>query len=97
MEGLVDQLRKEWPATFAGTRIGELSGGAISWGTIQNKRSRKEIPRDCFVYVGPKVLVVRDRFLDWWGSQLSAVAGELGPRKEGSHQTPQSHTKAAVA
>jgi hypothetical protein len=71
---IVEQLRKEWPATFAGTRIDDLSGGAIIWGTIKNKRSRKEIPKDCFVYSGPKVLVVRDRFLDWWATQLKAAA-----------------------
>ncbi len=79
MEKLLEQLHQELPAVFAGPRIDELSGGAIAWGTIQNKRSRKEIPADCFVYSGPKVLVVRDRFLDWWATQLNAAPVNAAP------------------
>jgi hypothetical protein len=65
---LIAQLREAWPPVFAGIKIAELSGGALNWGTIQNKRSRHEIPDDCFVRSGPTVLVIRDRFLDHWVS-----------------------------
>jgi hypothetical protein len=81
LEELLRQFREAWPPAFAGTTIGELSGHALEWGTIQNKRSRKEIPADCFVYSGSKVLVVRDKFLDWWGTQLNSASAVTGPQK----------------
>ena len=69
-DDLLDQLQLEWPAIFAGPKINELSGGAIVWATIQNMRSRREIPADCFIRSGSKVLVARDKFLGWWGTTL---------------------------
>jgi hypothetical protein len=68
---VIDQLRQELPAVFAGSNSGELTGGAIHWPTVQNKRSKGEIPDDCFVRSGRRVLVHRDRFLDWWAMTLS--------------------------
>ena len=70
MQEIIDQLRKALPPIFLGSASDELTGGAICWGTIQNKRSRREIPSECFVRSGPRVLVVRDPFLDWWGATL---------------------------
>jgi hypothetical protein len=71
LQQLIEQLRQELPSVFAGTSVAELTGGAINWGTIQNKRSRREIPDQCFVRSGTRVLVLRDPFLDWWGATLS--------------------------
>jgi hypothetical protein len=71
MQDLIDELRLALPPVFLGARLDELTGDAINWGTIQNKRSRREIPDECFVRSGPRVLVRRDKFLDWWGTTLS--------------------------
>lgn len=72
MQDIVDQLRKELPATFAGPQMDKLTGGALCWRTIQNRRSRREIPEECFFRSGTSgpTLVRRDRFLDWWQSTL---------------------------
>lgn len=70
MQELIEQLRAALPPVFLGSASDELTGGAINWGTVQNKRCRGEIPDDCFVRSGPRVLVIRDKFLDWWGSTL---------------------------
>jgi hypothetical protein len=70
MKEILEQLREELPAVFLGTSASELTGDAICWGTIQNKRSRGEIPDECFLRSGSRVLVVRDPFLDWWASTL---------------------------
>jgi hypothetical protein len=64
MQRIVDELRMALPPVFAGTSINGLTGGAINWDSIQNKRSRREIPDECFCRSGTRVLVVRDPFLD---------------------------------
>ena len=66
----VEELRKSLPPVFAGMSLDERTGDAIPWRTIQNARSRNEIPSECFVYSGRKVLVRRDPFLDWWRGTL---------------------------
>jgi hypothetical protein len=71
MSTIIDELRAVLPPVFAGSSFGELTGNAIHWPTIQNKRSRREIPETCFAYAGRRVLVKRDAFLNWWGSTLS--------------------------
>ena len=71
MQHVVEELRKALPPVFAGTSLGELTGGAIHWPTIQNRRALRQIPDDCFVRSGPRVLVLRDEFLNWWGTTLS--------------------------
>ena len=75
MQGVVDELRKALPPIFAGSSLDDLTGDAIRWLTIQNKRSRREIPDECFVRSGHGrgrgvILVRRDPFLDWWGTTL---------------------------
>jgi hypothetical protein len=81
---IIDQLRKELPAIFAGKQLDELTGHAIRWSTIQNKRSERLIPTDCFVRSGTRVLVVRDPFLSWWATTLSEAAppGRTGQRHQ---------------
>jgi hypothetical protein len=56
---------------WLGIKTDELTGGAICWGTTQNRRSRGEIPDECFTRSGARVLVIRDPFLDWWATTLS--------------------------
>jgi hypothetical protein len=67
---VIDELRLALPPVFAGTSLNQLTGGAIHWPTIQNRRSAREIPDECFVRSGPRVLVIRDPFLDWWRETL---------------------------
>jgi hypothetical protein len=71
MQRVVDELRKTLPPIFAGTSLNELTGDAIHWPTIQNRRALRQIPDECFVRSGARVLVVRDPFLDWWSGTLS--------------------------
>jgi hypothetical protein len=67
---IIAKLRGTLPPVFLGSKIGELTGHAIAWGTIQNKRSRREIPDECFARTGSRVLVLRDPFLTWWAGTL---------------------------
>jgi hypothetical protein len=68
---VVEGFRKEWPPAFAGPKLNELSGNAIRWSTTQNRRSRRQIPDECFVRGGARlVIVLRDPFLDWWATTL---------------------------
>lgn len=71
VQHIIDELRKTLPPVFAGTSLGELTGNAIHWPTIQNRRALRQIPDECFVRTGPRVLVIRDPFLDWWSTTLS--------------------------
>jgi|SRR6516225_8082708 len=67
---IIAELRAVLPPVFLGSKINELTGHAIAWGTVQNKRSRREIPEECFVRSGSRVLVLRDEFLTWWETTL---------------------------
>jgi hypothetical protein len=71
MHSIIEDLRAALPPVWLGTRTDELTGGAISWGTTQNRRSRGEIPDGCFARSGTRVLVIRDPFLSWWATTLS--------------------------
>jgi hypothetical protein len=80
LEHVIEELRKALPPVFAGTSLDELTGNAIRWATIQNRRALRQISDGCFVRSGPRVLVLRDRFLDWWQSTLSE-ARQLDTRR----------------
>jgi len=73
MEHIIAELRRTLPPIFLGAKIGELTGYSIAWGTVQNKRSRREIPNESEIFTrsGNRVLVARDPFLGWWSSTLS--------------------------
>jgi hypothetical protein len=91
MQEVIEELRQALPPIFLGSRIGDLTGGAIHWPTVQNKRSRREIPDACFVRSGPRVLVRRDLFLDWWATTLSeARQAPSDPRRRGRGGRPRS-------
>jgi hypothetical protein len=69
MEQLIERLRRELPTVFLGAKVAELTGGAISWGTTQNRRSRGEIPNEdeMFIRSGNRVLV--SAIHSWSGGQ----------------------------
>jgi hypothetical protein len=73
MEHVIAELRQALPPVFLGSKIGELTGYSIAWGTLQNKRSRREIPNESEIFLrsGNRVLVRRDAFLAWWSTTLS--------------------------
>ena len=54
MHNIIDDLRAALPPVWLGTRTDELTGGAICWGTTQNRRSRGEIPDECFARSGTR-------------------------------------------
>ena len=66
LEELLEELRQDLPPIWLGTRTDELTGGAICWGTIQNRRANREAPEDAFVRAGNRIIVIRDKFLPWW-------------------------------
>jgi|SRR6516164_2073896 hypothetical protein len=78
MQHVIDELRSALPPVFAGTSFDELTGNAIHWPTVQNRRSAGEIPGDCFIRSGTKTLVLRDRFLAWWATTLSEAGRPSG-------------------
>ena len=80
MQHVVEELRKALPPVFAGASLGELTGGAIHWPTIQNRRALRQIPDDCFVRSGLRVLVLRDEFLNWWSTTLSDARKPVASR-----------------
>ena len=78
---ILEELRKALPPVFAGTSLGELTGGAVHWPTIQNRRALRQIPDDCFVRSGTRVLVLRDPFLNWWGTTLSEARQPIATKR----------------
>jgi hypothetical protein len=73
MEHVIAELRRALPPVFLGSKIDEYTGHSIAWGTLQNKRSRREIPNESEIFLrsGNRVLIRRDPFLAWWTSTLS--------------------------
>jgi hypothetical protein len=89
MEYELAELRRALPPVFLGSKIGELTGYSIAWGTVQNKRSRREIPAEVFIRSGNRVLVRRDPFLDWWTTTLSdARRSPVLPPRRGRRSRP---------
>lgn len=75
---IIEQLQKSMPAIFAATELDRLTGGAIKWVTLQNKRASKTIPQsakppqNCFKMDGlRKVLILRDPLIEWWLGTLT--------------------------
>ena len=85
-QAIFDKLSAELPPIFSGSKIDDLTGGAICWGTTQNRRSKGEIPNEdeIFIRSGNRVLVVRDPFLRWWVPTLLPARRPpvLPPRRE---------------
>lgn len=70
---LIAKLRQALPPVFLGSKLNEYMGQSIAWGTVQNKRSRREIKNESEIFIrsGNRVLVARDPFLSWWATTLS--------------------------
>jgi hypothetical protein len=82
MQSIVDAVREKCPPIFPGQDLDRLTGGVIKWGTIQNKRSRREGPPEAafFRVEGQRqVNIVRDIFFDWWGTTLTSGRCPLPP------------------
>jgi hypothetical protein len=88
MVNAIAELRQTLPLIFLGSKIGELTGYSIAWGTVQNRRSRREIPNECEIFIrsGNRVLVARDPFLDWWASTLSDARRPPVVPRRGRHR-----------
>ncbi|MBI9080460.1 MAG: hypothetical protein JEY79_12055 [Pseudodesulfovibrio sp.] len=72
---IIEEFRGVMPAVFAGTQIGERTGGTFEWTYFRNMRKKWNIPEECFIHSGNKLLIVRDVFLDWWLEQLTSEEG----------------------
>ena len=71
---LIDQYSALLPESFPGTMIDYLTSKGLRWRTIQNRKSRGEIPAHCFIKVSPrKVLILRDAFLAWLSDDMHRV------------------------
>lgn len=69
---LIEQYAKSLPESFPGTSIDALTNKVLRWRTIQNRRSRGEIPAECFVKMSSrKVIVLRDPFLAWLSTDIA--------------------------
>lgn len=68
---LINQYFKTLPESFPGPLIDALTSMGLRWRTIQNRRSRGEIPPECFVKISTrKVLILRDTFLAWLAEDM---------------------------
>ncbi len=74
MSNLIDQCKQEWPPVFHLAEITRLTGGALRYQTICNKRSLGEIPSEIFFKYGRKTLVNRNALLDWWADNLKEIS-----------------------
>ena len=69
---LIEQFAKSLPASFPGTNLDSLTNKVLRWRTIQNRRSRGEIPSECFVKMSSrKVIILRDPFLAWLSTDIA--------------------------
>jgi hypothetical protein len=98
MYPIVEELRAALPLVFTGPSLDERTGGAICWGTIQNKRSRGEIPPECFTRSGSgPTIVIRDPFLDWWRTTLRDARSPSGGPPRRGRRPPSEMARAAAA
>jgi len=68
---LIEQYYATLPESFPGKMIDCLTSNVLRWRTIQNRRSRGEIPAQCFIKVSPrKVIILRDAFLKWLDADM---------------------------
>lgn len=59
-------LEEALPPIFPGKDLDRLTGNVLRWRTIQNRRSRREIPRECFSKISTRKIVIhRDAFIAW--------------------------------
>ncbi len=62
------------PEVFCGRELDKLTGKVLQWRTIQNRRSKGEIPEKCFRKISPKkVVILRNQFLEWLQADMARV------------------------
>lgn len=72
----LQELKEQWPPLIAGPKLDEMTAEAYRYRTLLNEISRGEAPRDLLRKQGRrKNLIVRDKFLPFWQSKLSATEG----------------------
>jgi hypothetical protein len=85
MEHVIAALKQALPPIFLGSKLDELTGGAINWRTTQNRRCRGEIENEdeIFFRVGNRVGVRRDPLLAWFATTLKPLRSEpaMPPRR----------------
>lgn len=62
-EKFIEHIEKYFPAVFARSEIGRLSGGLINSRTLSNRISRGDGPP--IVRLGKKVGICRSSFIEW--------------------------------
>lgn len=71
MSAFIEHLALTLPHSFPGPSIDALTANSLRWRTLQNRRSKGEIPEACFVKISPrKVLIVRDQLVAWLESDM---------------------------
>ena len=69
LDKAIEELREKLPAMFPGKKLDTLAG--YNWRTLQNEKSRGEVPPEVFARSGKRnLLVVRDPFLKYWASKI---------------------------
>lgn len=82
IEELRVQFERTMPPVFAATELDRLTGNALRWNTLQNRRASKKKdmekpPETCFLQDGcRKILIVRDELLKWWLMTLTTAASK---------------------
>ncbi len=76
MQKIIEKIRSDIPALFAGRELDQLTGKALRWRTILNLKCKGELPSSMFIRHGRKLLIDRDKLLDWWETQLTSCVNE---------------------
>ncbi len=73
-DDLISIFLRILPEVFCGRDLDKLTGKILQWRTIQNRRSRGEIPEKCFKKISPKkVVILRDLFLEWLETDMARL------------------------
>lgn len=71
MSALIELYSKILPESFPGSQIDALTSKCHRWRSLQNKRSRGEIPEGCFVKISSrKILILKQPFLEWLAASM---------------------------
>jgi hypothetical protein len=62
---IINELKEGMPPIVDGKALDRLSGEALRWNQVQAWIDTRDIPADCFCFDGRKILIYRDRLLEW--------------------------------
>lgn len=75
MSALIEHLASALPHSFPGPCIDALTANSLRWRTLQNRRSKGEIPESCFIKLSSrKVLILRDEFVAWLAQDMQKAS-----------------------